>query len=239
MSQPLYKRVLLKVSGEMLSPHGEKGFDFDRVDALAAAIKEVHDLGVQIGIVCGAGNIWRARDAEGSDLKRTDSDYCGMLGTVINAMALKGKLEKHGLEAVVLSALDVHPVCESFNSSHARQYCDEGKIVLCGGGTRNPYFTTDSAAALRALELECDVLLKATKVDGVYDSDPEKNPDAKRFEKITFTEVLEKNLRVMDGAAISLCRDNGLPIRVFSLHDVANLKQAVTDESIGTDVVGE
>jgi uridylate kinase len=231
-----YKRILLKLSGEVLEGDKEFGIDFDYVDKLCKEIAEIHKLGVQIGIVTGGGNFWRYRDFKHSGLDRVVSDHMGMMVTVMNGTAMKSAFEKIGIKCHVMSALSVPKVAEDYLAQTARDHLNENHIVICSGGTGNPFFTTDSAAALRSLELNCDVLLKATKVDGVYDSDPVENKDAKMFDKISYKEVLERDLKVMDLTAISLCKDGDMPIIVFNLSKHGNIKKAVTGEKIGTFV---
>ncbi|MBU2524651.1 UMP kinase [Patescibacteria group bacterium] len=231
-----YKKVLLKLSGEMLLGNQDKGIDFEVLEELCGVIKNVQNSGVKVGVVLGAGNIWRYRDSKDSKIARVKSDQIGMMGTIINALAMAGKLESMGAKATAFSAIEVPDVCETYTVRRAVRLFEEGQIVVLAGGTGNPFFTTDSAAALRALELNCDALLKGTKVDGIYDSDPVKNPDAKFYKTITFSEVLEKDLKVMDAAAISLCRDNNMPVKVFSIQDFGNIKRVVEGEDIGSTV---
>lgn len=233
-----YKRVLLKVSGEALM--GDTGFGIDpaTVSRICADIKEGIDLGAEVGIVVGGGNIFRgvALAAKGAD--RVSGDHMGMLATVMNAIALRMSLEKAGIPVVVLSAIDMPEVCEPFSQRAAEQYQADGKVVIFAGGTGNPYFTTDTAAALRACEMRCDALFKATQVDGIYTADPQKDPQATRFETITHTEVLEKGLEVMDAAAVSLTRDADIPVVVFALDDPGGFAKILKGQGRSTTVLG-
>jgi len=229
-----YKRVLLKLSGEVLQGSKDSGIDVDTLESLVNQIAEIHAMGVEVGIVVGGGNIWRYRDFKNSGIERIMSDNMGMMATVMNGSAIKSAIEKKGIECRVASALSVKQVAEDYYPMKARHHLDKNRIVVCVGGTGNPYFTTDSAAALRALELKCDVLLKATKVDGVYSSDPKKNKDAKKFDTISYKDVLSMDLQVMDLTAVALCKDGGMPILVFDLAVNGNIKKAVTGEKLGT-----
>ncbi len=229
-----YKRVLLKLSGEVLQGSKNSGIDVNTLNELVNQIVEIHEMGVQIGIVVGGGNIWRYRDFKDSGIERIMSDNMGMMATVMNGSAIKSAIEKRGIECRVASALSVKQVAEDYYPMKARHHFDKNRIVICVGGTGNPYFTTDSAAALRALELKCDVLLKATKVDGVYSSDPEKDKDAKKFDTISYKDVLSMDLQVMDLTAVALCKDGGMPILVFDLAKKGNIKKAVTGDKLGT-----
>ena len=216
-----YKRILLKLSGEALLGEKKFGIDYDILHKICEEVASVKALGVEIIIVIGAGNIWRGSENGDSGIDRVPSDYIGMMGTIMNSVALQANLEKTGLETRICSALEMPSVAEPYILRRAQRHLEKGRVVICAAGTGNPFFTTDSAAALRSLELDCDVVLKATNVDGVYDSDPKTNPEAIRYEEVNFDEVLEKNLRVMDGTAIAQCRDNKMPIIVFKLmeHD--------------------
>jgi len=234
MESVKYKRVLLKLSGEVLQGSRDSGIDVDTVESLVNQIAEIHAMGVEVGIVVGGGNIWRYRDFKNSGIERIMSDNMGMMATVMNGSALKSAIEKRGIECRVASALSVKQVAEDYYPMKARHHLDKNRIVICVGGTGNPYFTTDSAAALRALELKCDVLLKATKVDGVYSSDPQKNKDAKKFDTISYKDVLSMDLQVMDLTAVALCKDGGMPILVFDLAGNGNIKKAVMGEKLGT-----
>ncbi|MBA4336630.1 UMP kinase [bacterium] len=229
-----YKRVLLKLSGEVLQGSKDSGIDVDTLESLVNQIAEIHSMGVEVGIVVGGGNIWRYRDFKNSGIERIMSDNMGMMATVMNGSAIKSAIEKKGIECRVASALSVKQVAEDYYPMKARHHLDKNRIVICVGGTGNPYFTTDSAAALRALELKCDVLLKATKVDGVYSSDPQKNKDAKKFDTISYKDVLSMDLQVMDLTAVALCKDGGMPILVFDLAKIGNIKKAVMGEKLGT-----
>lgn len=231
-----YKRVLLKLSGEALAKEG-KGHGINQVvlHDLAKRIKEeIVDLNVQLVVVVGGGNIWRYRDMKGSGIERSVSDYMGMLATILNSVALQAALESFGAETRVLSAIDVPELVERFVQRRAIQHLLKGRVVICAGGTGNPYFTTDSAAALRASELGCEVLLKATNVDGVYDKDPDLHRNAKKYKILTYDEALEKHLNIMDQAAFSLCRDQKLPIRVFTFSEKGSLRKAVEGKEVGT-----
>ena len=227
-----YNRILLKVSGEALAGSKGAGFDEATIASICAGIKQAHDLGVQIGIVVGGGNFWRGRSSGKMD--RMAADKIGMLATVMNALAVKDALRQQGVPAVVMTSAVMPQVAETFTSDKAVAALEEGKVVVFGGGTGNPIFSTDTASALRALEIGADAMLKATMVDGVYDKDPHKYPDAVRYDTLTFTRVLDERLAVMDSTAASLCRDNGLPILVFDLGDGSNIARAVRGEKIGT-----
>ncbi len=232
--QPKYKRVLLKLSGESLAGEAKHCIDFDIVTKICEAIKKCADAGVQIGIVVGGGNFWRGRSS--GEMDRTRADHMGMLATTINALGVCDALEQLGVNVRVMTAIAMHQVAEPYIRNKAVAHLNRGNVVIFGCGTGNPFFSTDTAAALRAVEIEADVILKATMVDGVYDSDPKKNPDAKKFETISFQEVLAKDLAVMDSTASALCKDNDLPILVFSIDDPENIYRAVCGENIGTIV---
>ena len=236
MSQPAYGRILLKLSGEVLA--GEQGFGIDPAKAtqLANEIKSVHEMGVSIGLIIGAGNIFRGMQAASKGMDRVTGDYLGMLATIMNAISVQDALEKVGVETRTLSAITVSQIAEPYIRRRALRHLDKGRVVIVAGGTGNPYFTTDTAAALRATELKAEVLLKGTKVDGVYDKDPVVHSDAVRYDTITFSEVINKNLRVMDLTAITLCKENALPIRVFDINHEGDLKRVVSGEKIGTSV---
>jgi len=229
-----YKRVLLKLSGEALLGGREFGIDPAMLSYLAEEVRQAHGHGVQIAIVIGGGNIFRGASAQGMD--RVSADQMGMLATIINALALQDALERAGVITRVLTAIEVRDLAEPFIRRRALRHLEKDRVVIFAGGTGNPYFTTDSAAALRAMEIHADVLLKATKVDGVYDGDPKVDPNAKRFDRISYQEILEKELRVMDATAISLCKDNQLPIVVFNLKQPGNVRRVVQGETIGTTV---
>ena len=236
MSQPAYRRILLKLSGEVLA--GEQGFGIDPAKAtqLANEIKSVHEMGVSIGLIIGAGNIFRGMQAASKGMDRVTGDYLGMLATIMNAISVQDALEKVGVETRTLSAITVSQIAEPYIRRRALRHLDKGRVVIVAGGTGNPYFTTDTAAALRATELKAEVLLKGTKVDGVYDKDPVVHSDAVRYDTITFSEVINKNLRVMDLTAITLCKENALPIRVFDINHEGDLKRVVSGEKIETTV---
>jgi uridylate kinase len=237
-SQPKYSRVLLKLSGEALG--GESGLAIrpEAVQNMADQIREVRELGVQVVVVVGGGNIFRGVSGSEQGIERATGDYMGMLATVINALALQDALEKLGVATRVQSAITMAQIAEAFIRRRAVRHLEKGRVVIFGGGTGNPYFSTDTAAALRANEIGAEVILKATKVDGIYDSDPKKNPDAKRFSKITYLDALQKQLKVMDSTAFSLCMDNKMPIIVFDLFRPHNLKRVVLGEKVGTLVTG-
>lgn len=232
----MYSRVLLKLSGEAISKEGKgQGLNQETLHSLAKRIKEeITDEGIELAIVLGGGNIWRYRDSKDSGIERTVSDYMGMLATIFNSVALQSALESFGVETRVMSAIDIPQLAESYIRRRALRHLEKGRIVICAGGTGNPYFTTDSAGALRASELECDVLLKATNVDGVYDKDPTKHTDAKKYDELTYDKALELQLNVMDHTAFSLCRDQNLPIRVFRFAEEGNMRKAVKEENVGT-----
>ena len=238
MSKPIFKRVLLKLSGEALQ--GDEGYGISPpiLESIASQIKEVVDLGIELGIVIGGGNIFRGVAASAQGMDRASADYMGMLATVINSMALQDALEAQGLETRVLTAIEMQEIAEPYIRRRAMRHLEQQRVVIFGAGTGNPYFTTDTAASLRAMEIHAEAILKATKVDGIYDSDPMKNPDAVKFDDLSYLEVLQRDLHVMDSTAISLCRDNNLPIVVFNLHEKGNIRRAVMGEKIGT-VVGK
>jgi uridylate kinase len=235
-STPRYRRILLKLSGEALM--GQQGFGIDEsvVSGIADELREVHDLGVQLAIVIGGGNIIRGLAASHRGIDRATGDYMGMLGTVINALALQDAMEKRGIATRVQTAVEIRQVAEPFIRRRAIRHLEKGRAVIFGAGTGNPYFTTDSAAALRANEIHAEALLKGTQVDGIYSADPRKDSDAKLLSAVTYQYVLEKNLQVMDAAAISLCRENNLPIMVFNLRQKGNIRRVVMGEPIGSVV---
>lgn len=235
MFQPIkYKRVLLKLSGQILA--GEKGFgiDADMISMLASEIVEIHDLGVQLGIVIGGGNIFRGLQACSKGMDRATGDYIGMLGTTMNALALQDVLEKKGIYTRVMSAIEMRQIAEPYIKRRATRHLEKGRVVIFACGTGNPYFTTDTAASLRAMEINADVLLKGTRVDAVYDCDPEKNPNAIPYKSLTYMDVLKQQLRVLDAAAISLCMDNDLPIVIFNIGVKGNLRKVIVEEGVGT-----
>jgi uridylate kinase len=217
MEAPVYKRILLKLSGEALMGAQSYGLDLTTIDRICSEIKEAHEMGVEQAIVVGGGNIFRGLNGEAQGIERTTSDHMGMLATVINALALQNKLEQMELPTRVMSAIPIQSICEPYIRRRAAHHMEKGRIVICAAGTGNPYFTTDSAAALRASELNCNVLMKATKVDGIYTSDPKKDKDAVFYPELTYQQVLTENLRVMDTAAIALARESQIPIMVFSI----------------------
>ena len=227
-----YKRVLLKLSGESLAGEEKKGINFDIVESFCNAIKKCVDDGVQVAIVVGGGNFWRGRSSGKMD--RTRADHMGMLATAINALGVGDTLEQAGVDVRVMTAISMPQVAEPYIRNRAVRHLEKGRVVIFGCGTGNPFFSTDTAAALRAVEIDADIIMKATMVDGVYDSDPKKNPDAKRYDKVSFDEVLAKNLAVMDSTAASLCKDNNMPILVFSVDEPMNIYKAVCGENIGT-----
>ncbi|MCX6115211.1 MAG: UMP kinase [Proteobacteria bacterium] len=233
-----YKRIMLKLSGEILAGENSGGIDPDILNRLVAQIREVSRLGVQIAIVIGGGNIFRGIQAGSQGLDRITGDYMGMLATAINALALQDRLEAEGVDTRVLSAIEMKEISEPYIKRRATRHLEKGRVVIFACGTGNPFFTTDTAASLRAMEMGAEILLKGTKVDAIYDCDPVKNKDAKPFTKISFMDVLQRGLRVMDTAAISLCMDNNLPIVVFNVGVEGNLRRIVCGESVGTLVQG-
>jgi len=239
-ANPIYKRILLKLSGEALMGDSKRlGIDPQTVDQISQEIAEVAQLGVEIGIIIGGGNIFRGLSASARGMDRVTADYMGMLATVINALALQDYLERHGLETRVMTAIKMEELAEPFIRRRAITHLQRGKIVIFGAGTGNPYFTTDTAAALRAIEIEADAILKGTKVDGVYDQDPLLHPEAVKFDQLKYMEVVQRQLKVMDTTAVTLCMENNLPILVFNLKKKGNLKRVVLGEQIGTKVIGE
>jgi uridylate kinase len=234
MSKPAYRRILLKLSGEAFQGKKEYGVDSEFLKFLGAEIKNIKDLGVEIGIVIGAGNICRGIYLSSKGTDRVSGDYMGMLATVINSLALQDVLEKMGIKTRVMSAIHIDKVAEPYIRRRAIRHLEKGRIVIFAAGIGNPFFTTDTAAALRASEIEAQIILKGTRVDGVYTSDPLKNPQAKKFNSISYLEVLKRNLKVMDSTAISLCRENNLPIIVFDLLKKGNLKKIISGKKLGT-----
>ena len=234
MSKPKYKRVLLKLGGESLLGKRQYGIDPQAALSVAQEIKQAYQTGTQIAVVIGAGNIFRGLSAAQNGMDRSTADYMGMLATVMNALALQDALEKIGLDTRVQTGLEMRDVAEPYIRRRALRHLNKGRVVILAAGTGNPYFTTDTGATLRALELNCDVILKGTKVDGVYDSDPVKNPQAKKFTEISFIEVLEKRLKVMDSSAFALAMDNNLPIVVFDFFTPGNTRKVISGEAIGT-----
>jgi len=239
MESPFYKKILLKLSGEALMGDQEFGISSDVIASYAKQIKEIVDLGVEVSIVIGGGNIFRGISGAAQGVDRVTGDHMGMLATVINSLALQNSIEKLGVPTRVQTAIEMPKIAEPFIKRRAQRHLEKGRVVIFGAGTGNPYFTTDTAAALRAIEMETDVVIKATKVDGIYDKDPVKFADAKKYEKVTYNEVLAKDLKVMDATAISLCRENKLPIIVFNSLIEGNLKKVVMGEDIGTTVVAD
>lgn len=233
----VYKRMLLKLSGEALMGEQEFGIESAAIATYAKQIKEVYDMGIELAIVIGGGNIFRGLSGSDQGVDRVTGDHMGMLATVINSLALQNAIEKLGVPTRVQTALDMPKIAEPFIKRRAIRHLEKGRVVIFGAGTGNPYFTTDTAAALRAIEIDADVVVKATKVDGIYDKDPKKFADAVKYDVVTYDECLAKNLKVMDATAISLCRENNLPILVFNLLEEGNLKKVITGETIGTKVV--
>ena len=239
MSGPIYKRILLKLSGEALVGKQGLGIDPAVVNEIAQELKEVKELGVEIGIVIGGGNIFRGLSASARGMDRVTADYMGMLATVINAMALQDYLERYEVQTRVLTAIKMEQLAEPFIRRRAIRHLEKGRLVIFAGGTGNPYFTTDTAAALRAIEIEANAIIKGTKVDGVYDDDPKTNANAIKFDQLTYLDVVKKRLKVMDSTAVTLSMDNNLPIIVFNLTVKGNLKKLILGESIGTKVCEE
>jgi len=235
-SQPGFKRVLLKLSGEALAGAKAFGISPDVIDRIAREIRSVHELGVQVAVVIGGGNIFRGIAGTTQGMDRATSDYMGMLATVLNSLALQDCLEKLDVYTRVMSAIEMHELCEPYIRRRAVRHLEKNRVVIFAAGTGNPYFTTDTAASLRAMEVNAEVIMKATKVDGVFDDDPVKNPKAKLFKTLDYIDVLKKNLKVMDSTAISLCMDNDLPLLVFNLNTEGNFKRVVMGEDIGTIV---
>jgi uridylate kinase len=233
MKEPKYKRILLKLSGESLSTDGEV-IDPTILGQYASEIKKVHDLGVEVAIVIGGGNIFRGASAAKAGIDRVQGDYMGMLATVINGMAVQASLEKQGLYTRMMTAIKVEAVCEPFIRRRAMRHLEKGRIVIFGAGTGNPYFTTDSTASLRAIEIEADVVLKGTRVDGVYTADPEKDATATRYTHLSFSEAISKGLKIMDTTAFTLCQENNVPIIVFDMNKEGNLAALVSGEDVGT-----
>lgn len=239
MEKPFYKRVLLKLSGEALMGDQEFGISSDVIYSYAKQIKEIVDLGVEVSIVIGGGNIFRGISGATQGVDRVTGDHMGMLATVINSLALQNAIEKLGIPTRVQTAIEMPKIAEPFIKRKAQRHLEKGRVVIFGAGTGNPYFTTDTAAALRAIEMNTEAVLKATKVDGIYDKDPVKYADAVKYNVVTYTEVLNKDLKVMDATAISLCRENKLPIVVFNSLEEGNIKKVIMGEKIGTVVVAD
>lgn len=232
--QPKYKRILLKMSGESLMGKEGYGISIEQAEEIAREIKDVHDIGVEIALVIGGGNIFRGIKGTEGGIDRATADYMGMLATMMNALALQGVLEKQGVHTRVLSALEMHQVVEPYIRRRATRHLEKKRVVIFAAGTGNPFFTTDTAASLRAMEIQAEVIFKATKVDGVYDSDPVTHKGAKKFDQVQFMEVLQQGLKVMDSTSISLCMENNLPIVVFNLFEKGNIKKAVCGHKVGT-----
>ena len=231
-----YKRILLKLSGESLAGENEFGIEPKILEFFSDEIKKIHSLGVQVGIVIGGGNIYRGLNANGQGIDRVTGDQMGMLATMINSLALQNACENKGMYTRLMTAINMSAIAEPYIRRRAIRHLEKGRIVIFGAGTGHPYFSTDTAASLRAVEIEADAIFKGTRVDGVFDSDPEKNPDAFRFEEISYIDVMQKNLRVMDLTAISLCKENNLPIIIFNMDKPGNLLKVVTGENVGTSV---
>ncbi len=234
-----YKRILLKISGESLAGKSGSGIDTEMLNYFSTEIKSAVDCGVEIAVVIGGGNIFRGLQGAKNGFDRVQGDYMGMLATTINSMALQGMLESLGVKSVVLGGLAIDPVCEKMSSRRAMDYLKQGNVVIIAGGSGNPFFTTDSAGALRAIEIHADILLKGTRVDGVYDKNPETCPDAVKFDEITFDEAYERNLHIMDLTAFTLCKENNMPIIVFNMNTQGNLYKVVSGEKIGTKILNE
>lgn len=239
LSDYKYKRVLLKLSGEALMGEGTSGIDPDVLDTLAEEVLSIHEDGIQVGIVVGGGNIFRGMAGAAAGMDRAQADYMGMLATVMNALAIQDSFEHHGMMSRVMSAIEMHEVAETYIRRRAIRHLEKGRVVIFAAGTGNPYFTTDTAAALRACEIDADCLMKATKVDGIYDMDPVTHPEAKRFDTITYREVLARDLKVMDATATALCNDNDMPIIVFDITEADVFKRALMGQPVGTTVIGE
>ena len=239
MPTAIFKRILLKLSGEALAAHQGFGVESNRINEIANEVAEVRAMDVQLAIVVGGGNFFRGVAEQAKNMDRVSADHMGMLATVINALALQDALEKHGVHTRVQSAIEMNQVAEPFIRRRAIRHLEKGRVVIFAGGTGNPYFSTDTAASLRAMEIKADAILKATKVDGIYDADPMIVKDAKKFSEITYMDVLKKGLKVMDSTAISLCKDNNLPIVVFSLNHHGNIRRVVLGEKIGSIVSAE
>jgi len=236
MNAPIYQRVLLKISGEVLA--GDQGYGIDPkvIDAVSTEIQDIHDLGVEVAVVIGGGNIFRGLAASAGGMERSSADYMGMLATVLNALALQNALERKGVFTRVQSAIEMRQLAESYIRRRAIRHLEKKRVVIFAGGTGNPYFSTDTAAALRAMEIGAQVILKGTKVDGIYDADPMKHPKAKRYDELTFFQVIEKDLRVMDSTAVTLCMDHSLPLIVFNLKENGNIKRIILGQKVGTIV---
>jgi len=237
MPEPIYRRILLKISGEALIGKSDYGIDPKVMDNIAIQIKEVIDMGVEIAVVIGGGNFWRGVSASANGMDRTTADYIGMLATIMNALGLQDSLEKKGVVTRVQSSITMQEIAEPFIRRRALRHLEKKRVVIFAGGTGNPYFSTDTAAALRALEINAEIIFKATKVDGVYNKDPKKFKDAKKFDKLTFIEVLNKDLKILDSTAISLCMENNLQLVVFDITKPGNIKGVILGKKIGTLVM--
>jgi len=238
MSTLKYRRILLKLSGEALGGDSGFGIDVDQAESIASRVKTVHDMGVQVAVVLGAGNLWRGKQGLERGMDRSTADYMGMMGTIMNSMVLMDALERIGVLTRVMSAIEMRAVAEPYIRRRAIRHLEKGRVVILGAGTGNPFFSTDTAAALRGSEIDADVVIKATKVDGIYDADPRKFPDAKKFARLSYIDYLNRRLQVMDSTAVSLCMDNKLPILVLNLWDPAALLRALQGEEVGTLVTG-
>jgi uridylate kinase len=236
MGSPKYRRVLLKLSGEALQGNREAGIDFEATLKLAQEIAKVKKLGVDVAIVNGGGNLFRGRSGAKHGMDEATADYIGMLATVMNSLALQNALESIGLEARVLSAIETQKIAEPYIRRRALRHMEKGRIVICAGGTGNPFFTTDTAGVLRAIELNCEIMLKASTVDGVYDSDPDENKDAKKYQEISYQEFVEKGLRALDQTAVALAREKNLPIEIFDFFQAGNIEKVILGERIGTKI---
>jgi uridylate kinase len=234
MTSPIYRRILLKLGGESLAGKNSFGINPDAADTLAATVRSIYDLGVEIALVIGAGNLWRGKDGLDHGMDRSTADHMGMLATVMNALALADALGRIGIDTRVQTAIDMKAVAEPYIRGRAIRHLEKGRVVILGAGTGNPYFTTDTAAALRAMEIDAELLVKATKVDGVYETDPHVDPNAKRFETITYIEALNMGLKVMDGTALTLCMDNQMPIVVLNLWHADSLRSTILGKTAGT-----
>ena len=238
-AQPIYRRILLKLSGEVLMGTGDYGIEPEVINRIAGEVAELSTSGVEIGIVIGGGNLFRGAGLAAAGMERVTADHMGMLATVMNALALQDALERHNVFARVMSAIRVNEVCEDYIRRRAVRHMEKGRIVIFAAGTGNPFFTTDSAASLRAIEINADVMLKGTKVDGVYSADPMKVSDAQRYERLTFDDALRQDLKVMDATAIVMCREHNMPLQVFNINRPGDLQRVVCGDKIGTSVVVE
>jgi uridylate kinase len=236
MSTARYRRILLKLGGEALAGEGGRGIDPAHAEDIAAKVKSVHQLGTQVALVIGGGNLWRGREGIEHGMEQATADYIGMLGTVMNALVLQDALERAGIVTRAMTALEMRAVAEPYIRRRAIRHLEKGRVVIFAAGTGNPYFSTDTAAALRAMEIDADIVVKATKVDGVYDSDPKTNPDAVKFDTLPYIEALNRRLKVLDSTAISLCMDNNLPILVLNLWNADDLQRAMRGEAVGTTI---